>query len=249
MSVPELLYAAAVLYVAYLVRGISGFGSALVAMPLLAHVLPLTFAVPWIAVTDLVAALLLVRAGKAHAPVDWREIAFLVPAAVLGILLGIRLLVQVDQDILLTALGVLVMGFGLRSLLGLHGQRRVSRWWSLPAGVLGGGIGAVFSTGGPPFVIYLNHRLRDPGILRATLSGLFLIEGSLRVAGLLLAGLLLQQGMGWYLLAGLPVMAAGLYSGHHIHVRLSPRQMQRVIGALLIGSGASLLWRVFGSAV
>jgi uncharacterized membrane protein YfcA len=94
-------------------------------------------------------------------------------------------------------------------------------------------------------VIYLTHRLRDKSELRATLSGLFLIEGSLRVAGLAAAGLLLQPQMGWYLLAGVPLMLAGLGVGNHIHLNLGQRQMAVAIALLLIGSGLSLLWRVF----
>lgn len=95
-------------------------------------------------------------------------------------------------------------------------------------------------------MIYLTHRLRDKSELRATLSGLFLVEGTLRVGGLLAAGLLIQEGMGGYLLAGLPLMAAGLWAGHHIHLGMSQRQMMVAVGTLLVGSGLSLLWRVLG---
>jgi len=244
MDAIDFTLAAAIIFLAYLVRGISGFGSALVAVPLLAHFLPLTFVVPWIAATDVLAAVVLTRSGLKGGHVRWQEIGWLLPAAALGMVAGIQLLVNLDREPLLTALGIFVTAFGVRNLLGLHGDRPVSRYWALPAGVLGGGIGAVFSTGGPPFVIYLTHRLRDKSELRATLSGLFLIEGSLRVGGLMLAGLFFQEGMGGYLIAGIPLMAAGLWVGHHIHLGLTHRQMTVAVGLLLLGSGLSLLWRV-----
>lgn len=247
MDIADFLPAAGVIFLAYLVRGISGFGSALVAVPLLAHFLPLTFVVPWIAATDVLAAAALTHSGRRGGHVHWAEIGWLLPAAALGIVAGIQLLVKLDREALLATLGLFVLAFGLRNLLGLHGDRPVSRWWALPAGLLGGGIGAVFATGGPPFVIYLTHRLRDKSALRATMSGLFLIEGSLRVTGLLVAGLLFQPDMGWYLLAGMPVMAAGLWAGHHIHLGLSQRQMIVAVALLLIGSGLSLVWRVLQS--
>lgn len=246
MLAGDFVPAAAVVFLAYLVRGVSGFGSALVAVPLLAHFLPLTFVVPWVAAMDVLAALALTRSGAGGGHVRWREIAWLLPPAVIGILVGVRLLVAVDRDALLLVLGLFVAGFGLRSLLGLRSERPISRAWALPAGLLGGGIGAVFSTGGPPFVIYLTHRLHDKSVLRATLSGLFLVEGALRVAGLLAAGLLIQEGMGLYLLAGLPLMVAGLWAGHHIHLGMSQRQMTVAVGALLVGAGLSLMWRVLG---
>jgi len=244
----QLALAAAVIFLAYLVRGISGFGSALVAVPLLAHFLPLTLVVPWIATIDVLAAVALTHSGMKGGHVRWPEIGWLLPAAGIGILVGIQLLVKLEPAPLLTALGLFVGAFGVRTLLGLRGDRPVSRLWALPAGILGGGIGAVFATGGPPFVIYLTHRLSDKSELRATMSGLFLIEGSLRVGGMMLAGLLLQDGMGGYLLASLPLMAAGLWVGHHIHLGLSQRQMAAAIGLLLIASGLSLLARVAGGA-
>lgn len=248
METLDFVLAAAVVLLAYLVRGISGFGSALVAVPLLVHFLPLTFVVPWVVVMDTLAALLLARAGQRGGHVRWEEIAWIIPAALLGIAIGILLLVNVEREPLLLALGLLVAAFGVRNLLGLHGERTVSRWWALPAGMLGGGIGALFATGGPPLVIYLTHRLHDKSELRATLSGLFLIDGSLRVAALFLAGLLFQPHMGHYLLAGVPLMLLGLYLGNHIHLSLGRRQMNIAIALLLVGSGLSLLWRVFSPA-
>jgi uncharacterized protein len=240
----DFVLAAAVIFLAYLVRGISGFGSALVAVPLLAHFLPLTFVVPWMVIMDTLAALVLARSGQRGGHVRWAEIGWMVPASLLGVVIGIELLVNVDRAALMAALGLFIAGFGLRHLLGIHGERPVSRWWALPAGILGGGIGALFATGGPPMVIYLTHRLRDKAELRATLSGLFLIDGVLRSIGLTLAGLLLQEHMGRYLLAGVPLMAAGLYVGHHVHLNLDQRRMAVVIALLLIASGLSLLWRV-----
>jgi len=240
----DFFLAATVIFLAYLVRGVSGFGSALVAVPLLAHFLPLTFVVPWVVVMDVLAAVSLARSGHRGGHVRWPEIGWILPATLVGITVGVLMLVNIPREPLLLALGLFVAAFGVRHLLGLHGDRPVSHWWALPAGFAGGAIGAVFATGGPPLVIYLTHRLHDKTVFRATLSGLFLIEGSLRAIGMLLAGLLLQDHMGSYLLAGVPLMAAGLYVGNHIHLNLGQRQMAVAVGLLLIGSGLSLLWRV-----
>ena len=78
-------------------------------------------------------------------------------------------------------------------------------------------MGALFGTGGPPYIIYLSHRLKDKAELRATFSGLFTFEGGLRLVAFLATGLLLQNGMLTALLAALPVMALGLYLGHRAH--------------------------------
>ncbi len=54
-------------------------------------------------------------------------------------------------------------------------------------------IGALFGTGGPPYVVYLTHRLHDKTEFRGTLSGLFMLDGTLRVVTFLYMGLLFQE--------------------------------------------------------
>ncbi|HPQ24739.1 MAG TPA: sulfite exporter TauE/SafE family protein [Gammaproteobacteria bacterium] len=245
MSNLDILLAAAAVFFAYLVRGITGFGSALVAVPLLVQLVPLTFVVPFIATLDVIAALVLTGNGLRDRSVRWSEVGWLLPGSLLGIVVGLQLLVNVNPDLLLTALGLFVVFFGLRSLLGLQGERIISRRWALLAGAAGGGIGAVFSTGGPPYVIYLGHRLRDKAAMRATLSAIFLIDGGFRLIAVLLAGLLWQPHMAWFLLGALPLMGAGLALGNLVHIGLSARQMAMTLGVLLVGSGVSLWLRVW----
>jgi uncharacterized membrane protein YfcA len=243
METHELPFVAAILFSAYLIRGISGFGSALLAVPLLAHILPLPFTVPLVVTLDLIASSALSASGWRNRHIHWQEIRRLLPASLVGIAVGVSALARLPQEPLMLALGLFIVAFGIRSALDLHGERPISRWWALPAGFSGGAIGALFATGGPPFVIYLSHRLHDPSETRATFSSLFMLEGSARLLSLGFAGLLFQDGMLTALLTGLPAMAAGMYIGHHLHLGLGRRQLFLIIGLLLIGSGGSLLWR------
>jgi uncharacterized membrane protein YfcA len=242
MPIETLAAAVAIILLAFVIRGITGFGSGLIAVPLLAHFLPLQFVVPFILVLDVTAAATLLG-GQGLRQVRWDELKPLVPFGVIGVLLGVSLLMNLPKTPLLLGLGIFVLIFGLRSLLDLHGERSISRLWAVPAGLTGGTVGALFGTGGPPYVIYLSHRLHDKSQLRATFSGLFMIEGSLRVALFLATGLLLQENMATALLLALPVSMLGLYLGHHIHLGIGRPQIMRLIGLLLLGSGASLMWK------
>jgi uncharacterized membrane protein YfcA len=232
------LYAIAVLGLAYFVRGISGFGSGLVAVPLLALAFPLPLVVPAVLLLDFTAALLIGGLNLKH--VRWDEVKPLVPFGMLGVALGTTLLVNLPRTPLLLGLALFVLVFALRSLLNLHGEKPVSRWWALPASLTGGTVGALFGTGGPPYVIYLAHRLRNKSQLRATLSGVFLLEGLVRIATFVTAGLLLRapvwQSYAW----GLPVALLALYGGSHIHTGLGQTQMTHLIGGLLLLSSLSL---------
>ncbi len=243
LSPGSLLLMACILLGAYAIRGVSGFGSSLVAVPLLAHFLPLTLIVPLMTLLDLVGSLVLSHSGWRGRQIRWGEIGWLLPGALVGLTLGILLLQSLPEHGLQAALGVLVILFGLRAALRLGGERLIRRRWALPAGLTGGAVDALFATGGPPFVIYLSHRLREKGELRAALSVLFLLTGLSRVAGFLLAGLLWHPQIGWALLAAAPLMLAGLYWGHRIHLGIGHGQMMAAIGWLLVGAGVSILLR------
>lgn len=242
---PDLYLAAFfILLLAYFLRGITGFGSGLIAIPLLAHFLPLTFVVPMVLVLDFTASVVLSR--HMHLKVRWDEIRILLPSSIVGILIGSFLLVNLPREPLLVGLGLFVIFFGLRYLFNVHGEKPISRWWSVPTGLSGGLIGAMFGTGGPPFVVYLSHRLHDKTQLRGTLSGLFMLDGALRVITFLFIGLLLQDGMLSALLMAFPLMALGLYLGNKVHLGISRQQQLTIIGGLLLISGGSLLWKAWG---
>ena len=213
------------------------------AVPLLALYLPLQFVVPLILVTDFCASVIM--SGGTHRHARWEEVWILLTASAVGIVLGARLLVSLPTPPLLMGLGLLILVFGVHGVLKVQSMHPIARAWALPAGFIGGAIGALFGTGGPPFVMYLSRRLRDKSQLRATFSILFLIDGALRIVVFIIAGLLLQDGMFWSMLAALPLMALGLYAGHRVHVGLSQQHMQRLIGGLLIISGVSLLWKAW----
>ncbi|MDH5436239.1 MAG: TSUP family transporter, partial [Gammaproteobacteria bacterium] len=157
------------------------------------------------------------------------------------------LLVNLPREPLLVGLGLFVIFFGLRYVFNVHSEKPISRWWAVPTGLSGGMIGAMFGTGGPPYVVYLSHRLHDKTQLRGTLSGLFMLDGALRVITFLAIGLLLQKELFISLLMGLPLMGLGLYLGNKVHVGITHRQQLAIIGGLLLVSGASLLWKAWGA--
>lgn len=234
----------AILFLAYFIRGIAGFGSGLIAMPLLALWLPLTLAVPLVLTLDFIASLTIARNGKQSARYD--EIRILVPLGIIGALIGTFLLVQLPADRLALMLGLLAILAGLCDVLGKPPRQGIARAWAIPAGLAGGMTGALFGASAPPYVIYLSRRLPDKASVRATFSVLFLIDGGFRLALFVAAGLLLQPATMLAIGLGLLPMFAGLYCGHCLHLNLSGKTLHRMIGAILLGSGISLLVKSLG---
>jgi len=236
---------AAILLAAYFIRGITGFGSGLLAVPMLALFLPLQFVVPLVLLLDFTASLVI--GGLHFKRVQWNEIGILIPFSIVGVALGTSLLVNLPQAPMLIALATFVLIFAVRSVLNIHGEKPASRAWAIPASLTGGTVGGLFGTGGPPYVIYLTHRIRDKGDLRATLSALFFAEGLTRIASFLIVGLLMTTPVWVAYLIALPLVLGALYLGGRAHVGLDPTQMTRLVGVLLLVSSVSLLFKALSA--
>jgi uncharacterized membrane protein YfcA len=234
----------AVIFLAFFVRGISGFGSATIAIPLLAHVIPLKLAVPLLLLLDFVSTCATIRIDRGL--VEISEVKRLIPYAIIGVIIGATLLIRLPSAYLLTGLGLLVLCFGIRTLVNPSSDDPVSPYWAAPAGLTGGIFGGMFGSGAAtPYVIYLTHRLRDKRRVRATFSGFAVFDYGFRILAFIATGLLLQISLALLLVIAVPAMAAGQYLGNMMHHRISNEQALRVIGVLLLFSGLSLLAKVW----
>lgn len=240
LTLAELLLAAAILFVAFFVRGIAGFGSGLIAIPLLAHMLPLSVVVPLVGLLDYLASSS--HGVKHRQAIRWRDILPLLPFTFAGVVTALYLFRTMEAELLRTALGGFIVLYAMYTLLssgpGFYGRR----WWAIPAGSLGGLIGTLFGTGGPFYVIYLRLRHLEKTAFRATIATIFLIDGSSRIVGYLFSGFYSGDTL-HLLVAALPIMALAMYLGGHVHTNISQQTFQRTIGVLLVGSGMALLLR------
>lgn len=236
-----LLAAALIVTLAYAVYGLTGFGAAIIAVPLLAHFFPLRFAVPMMLVFDLFAGLLLGLKNRMH--LDRRELLRLLPFLLLGMAAGVTLLVQVSERWLLLLLGAFVLSYASWSLLRKMAPAPVSPRWAVPAGMIGGAFTALYGTGGPVYMIYLARRLPDKTVLRATIGVLIFGTALIRLALFTGSGFYTQRGLLPLAFALLPCALIGYLAGSHLHARMPTQRAVQAVWLLLIAGGASLLWR------
>ena len=231
-----------ILMSAYFIRGITGFGSALISVPLLALSQPIQFAVPLVLALDFTASLIL--GGTNTKKANWQEIKLLLPFGMLGACMGAYALVALPPTPILLTLGAFTMFFGFRNVFGLQPTGQLPRAYAVPAGLAGGAAGALFGAGSPPYIMYLTRRLLDKSAVRATFSWLIAIDGGFRLALFLFAGLLFDPKLQIAYGLGLFPMAVGLYSGNKVHLDMTSEGMLRVVGTLLVLSGALLFLKV-----
>lgn len=240
LSPGQLIATLVVVGLAYVVRGITGFGSGLIAIPLLLLILPLTLVVPLVVVLDYGASA--VQGIRDRRQIVWTEIIRVLPTAVVGVVLAYWMFKWIDPARLVKVLAVVLIGIALYQLRSDRKSRCIASLWALPAGAFGGLVGTLFGTGGPFYVAYLHGRQLDKVAFRATFSTIFLLDGASRIVSYALAGFLNERFFG-ILLWLAPVMALGIFAGRHLHSDISQQAFRRGISALLLLSGAVLLFK------
>ena len=180
LTINELVLCIVIIFVAYVIKGLSGFGSGLVAIPLLAFFLPLPFIVPVLALVSYTGTVY--QSFTYRSDVVWRDLWPLLPFSLSGITIALWLLVNTDVTVLTLTLGIFIFCYAVYSLLP-HEIKSGSRWWAVAAGSSAGLIGALFGTGGPFYVLYLKMRQVTKQQFRATITMIFLVDGGARMSG------------------------------------------------------------------
>lgn len=241
MPTPEtLLLAALILAATYAVFGLTGFGSTVLALPLLAHFMPLKFAVPLLMLLDLAAGFTLV--ARARSGVRKDEMRRLVPFLLAGLVLGVFLLVELPEGPLLAALGIFLLAYAGYGLARRGAELSLAPRWAAPFGLAGGVFAALFGTGGVLVSLYVAGRLKDKSELRATVAAAVLVNSATRLVlfgavGLLTADVLLSA------LWLLPSLVIGLFVGQRLHAIVPAAGVLKLLYVLVVLAGASLLVR------
>ena len=253
-------------------QGFAGFGSTVIALPLLVTVLGMRVAVPLGCLMALAINVALV--GRMFGHVRRGPLAMLLLTSLPGMAVGGRLLSVAPEAWLEGLLGAMVLAFTVfaaRSASGgdnapVHGEAEgaaspaggvasvqdavrgpapLRHVTTVAVGLVSGALGAAVGINGPPVVAWAMRQGWGRHALKATLAGYFLLAG---------VGIVGAQGVhgeitGRVLLlfcVGLPALAAGLYGGHLCFGRLDEATFRKVLLGLFAVSGAGLLWRAAG---
>jgi uncharacterized membrane protein YfcA len=185
----------------------------------------------------------------------WKHIhlhstGWLVFSTLFGIPLGLLLLTSSHQRIVKGALGVIILGFSIYSLVGRAPLelKRDNRAWLLACGFCAGVLGGAYGMNGPPLVIYGAMRRWSAQHFRATLQGYFLPASIIGLSGYFLAGLWTRAVTRYYLLS-LPVTLAGIFLGRFINRRIHGDNFLEYIYIGLAGVGGILVIQAIAGRV
>ncbi|MCB2180976.1 MAG: sulfite exporter TauE/SafE family protein [Desulfobulbaceae bacterium] len=223
-------------------QGVSGFGSALVAMPLLLFFMDAHTAVPLCMLNGLIITSFLSLQLRRH--VDWQKITPLLFGCMPGIYVGARFLKEADSNLIKLLLGVMLVGYSLYSLFLKPRTRKIRALWPYAAGFGTGVIGSAFSAGGPPTIIYVTLTSWEKDDIKATLSVFFFITGIFMASAHAVTGLTTRTVLGYFSLSALFVLL-GVWLGSIFYGRIRRETYLRVILSLLVVMGVVMIGTSF----
>ncbi len=208
-------------FLAALLRGFTGFGFVMAAVPLLSLALPPTRVVP-------LAILLQIEVGLIDIPVavrlcDWRSLAWLAPGMVLGTPLGLLVLTSLSTGNARLAIGLLIAGSVAVLACGVRLPERPSRWLTLGVGMVSGTMSGLAGMSGPPVVAYLLALPHSTAVVRASAIVFFVITASVALVPMTGEGLVNERLLVFAVIA-FPTLFAGARAGAWGFRRTTPRQ-------------------------
>jgi hypothetical protein len=235
-----LVIAAVTLFAAGFSRGFSGFGAALVAMPVLAILYGPVDAVVIMTLIEIPATALLLPTVARQA--DWRAIMPLGLASLVTIPVGGWILVSLDTEILQQAIGALVLLFAVLLATGWQYRRPPTLPVLAGVGSISGLIGGAANMSGPLVVVFLMAGANTARQVRAGVMAYFTFSTLLRAAVYGAYGLYASSVL-W--LAGFLVLPylLGIWTGSHLFKGVSERLFRIAVLLLVAIMGfVALLW-------
>jgi uncharacterized membrane protein YfcA len=230
-----------IFFISTFIRSSLGFGDAVVAMPLLTLVVGLKTATPTVALVATTIAITIL--AKNWRIADLKATLRLVFASFIGIPVGLVLLKGVNEDIMKSLLGAILILYGIYNLWKPQ-FKKISSGFGLAFvfGFIAGVLGGAYNTNGPPVVIYGTLRRWVPDHFRATMQGYLFPTGFLILLGHGLSGLWTSQVFRYYLFS-LPIVFLAIYIGGKAHKAMTQKHFDRYVNVALICMGAVLILR------
>ncbi len=235
-DIATLLFLSAVALAAGLARGFSGFGAALIFVPLASAAIGPHVAVPLLLVVDGILTLGLIPGALRIG--DRRGVLVMATGAVVGLPAGVFLLTALDPVVIRWSIVALVALLLALLMSGWRYRRRPRAPLTVMVGMASGVLSGVAQVGGPPVVAYWLGGTSSPSVVRANIVLYFAISSVLSAAGYVWAGLFTGAIVTGALCVA-PAYAAGLYAGHRLFGLASEAVFRRVCYGMI--AAAALL--------
>jgi uncharacterized membrane protein YfcA len=234
------LWICLIVFFAAFTQGLSGFGSILLALPLLAIFLDIKTLIPLAALYGLSITFLLLVQLREY--LEWKKIYPLLVGAALGIPIGVLFLKKHNRDMIHWTLGIILLLYSMHSLFFKSSKSGIREGWAYLFGFFGGCLGGALSATGPPVIVYTSLQSWSKDTIKVTLQGFFIVSGLMvvlahAVNGVTTAAVLRLFGI------SLPVLIVGTYVGAYFYGMMGEQWYKKVMFILLGLLGAFMIYK------
>ncbi len=223
-----------IIAISALIQGVTSFGFSLVALPLLAFVMPFDQVVPLLVLFSLV--LNAIMLSKLYRFVNIKLILMLILGGALGIPIGIYLLKVASPTLLKQMAGGIIV---LVASVLISGKRlmlsKPEKYYG-PLGLVAGVLQGALSLSGPPIVLFLSNQEVDKMTFRANLTAFFTAMNVISLPGFVISGVV-SGPVVKLALTTLPMMVIGLILGMYLVQFLNEVWFKKASLTLMILSG------------
>lgn len=240
LTAENIIFLSLIIFAASVVRGFTGFGLALVAVPLIQFIMPVADTAVYIAIINAIFSVLYFR--RSRESVRGQPLGRMAIWTGVGVAAGTLILkftnpayIQLIWGVLIIFIVIaLVRGFSL----GIHSDKSAMTLSGLFGGVLAGATGIT----GPPVAIILSSMKTPREKFNAVISLFIFFAVSYALLFYTVAGLVKTET---FLLAlcSVPALMAGLYSGDRLVSKISQQAFTRVVYIVLIIMGLITLYK------
>ena len=242
MSLTEILVVAACLAAGGILKGATGAGAPVLAVPAMAAIFDVKFAVVVMVVPNLMTNLWQgwrFRNSRPRGTLVW---SFAVAGAV-GVTLGTVILAALPQEALSLVVACSVLGYVAFRFARPDWRipLALGKKLSAPAGVVAGMLQGASGISAPVSISFLNALALERPAFIATISIFFAVMSATQIPALATLGILTAHSLLFSLAALVPLLAF-MPVGSKLAERLSPRIFDRIILILLAGLSAKLFY-------
>lgn len=230
-----------IVFAAAFVQSLSGFGFAVIIMPLLSLLVGLQVAAPMVALTALtVYSINTVRYRQA---IDFKELVRLGIAAALGVPLGMWVLTNMDESVVMRIMGVMLVSYAIYALVRPTTTWVLSRYWAYPAGFLAGCLTGAYNVPGPPVIVYGSLRQWPRDEFRAMLQAIFFVGGALVVLSHVIGQRVTVEVLTFWVFA-LPALGLGILVGSRVDRYVDRERFRTIVTVMILVLGLVLLFGI-----
>jgi len=217
-----------IIFLAAIIMGITSFGFAMIAVPLLNLLLPLKFLVPVLILYGVLIDIVLLLPIYKH--LNLKGMGYLVGAGILGVPIGTWLLVVVDESIMKIAVGVLIIVSAWMLYSGLRVQIKNEKLGNVIAGFTSGILNGSLTMSGPPVIFFYSNQQLEKQVFRANLAFFFLVTTVFTVPVMMTSGLITPEVLNYAVTMSpsLLISSAGILIGSKIGTSMNSTLFNRI---------------------